>query len=779
MKPGIGLAVELTSQKDLDFIAKHLRNFYGVQKVRVNGPMEIGRVSALLEKFDDLEEVQLLQFGGELADQDLERLSWVDNITLYLMNGREDKILFNEYLGKISALTLIFEVVPGNYEFMENWQKLRSLTLVAPYMQKEAQVAVQACLNLVNLNSFGISLDRVTDLPAAVAGMPELKKLTIIDNLSWLSERFIDNLPVLHTNLEIAEGENVRYLDLYYKALDAELMPFEKDHLASIFPNSRFAPLMNEMGDSSELSAFADFVPLQHTEFENASFLSDADKFLSESRWNEFHFEGSNEEDRVYYLPGDVVLMVPRNAMSGTNDSQWHGKYSLHIKMLKDPAGFFVNPVNLNFDSAGRNYELSPAFVFDIAADHALEPLQVRDGYFLRLDFLSRTDSALRFYAWENRKKKWENFYDYDYIFDDTKIQPLDFYNFYAGKKTAREIYAADHTSPERRFERMGYFQMLEPGQNKLFLEKYAGYFVMPVEKKTDDSKTYTLRRGRNLVGIKKEYVNKDEEPGVIKFRIFDKSKMLFPELKAFSNYVFAVEKNLSSREFSNHFIRGAVYSDVRILQEAGRYYLELKTQEGYWKMELRTGDNKKGNRSQKNFNKKFVKYQKTRNARLAAMVRWMSETELKNIGQERVKVLVNPSQNKGKVAGNIRIRSTGVFSWAMPVDVTDTFGLILKPTDAGGIPLNVKRLVVAHNWPFSYRTFGPADNFNMDVDPGRLQYIAVLDAKNRVYYFNREMFKLKKVQANSLVYLPMQELSRPIGGAAELEKILGLNLKR
>jgi hypothetical protein len=109
---GLTLAIEIKNEKDLSYVQSNLWRFYGVQRVRIDGEIDIKRVAAVLELLDDVQDVQLIKFTGELGEDELSKLEWVENVTLYLRNGKEDQILMNDNLGNLNGLTLIFEVVP-------------------------------------------------------------------------------------------------------------------------------------------------------------------------------------------------------------------------------------------------------------------------------------------------------------------------------------------------------------------------------------------------------------------------------------------------------------------------------------------------------------------------------------------------------------------------------------------------------------------------------------------------------------------------------------------
>ncbi|MBL7813139.1 MAG: hypothetical protein JNL57_13035 [Bacteroidetes bacterium] len=781
---GITLNLEINEQKDLDFIRKNLKRFYGVQHVRVNGNVDISKVAGTLSLLDEVEDVQLLKFTGELTDDDLEKLEWVSNITLFLRNGKEDQILLNNYLGKLPGLTLIFEVVPEDYQFMAGWTKVRELTLVAPYVAKEIPAAISAAAVLPGLQSFGISTDKLTDLPPSVKSIQGLKKLVIIDNLSWMSEKYLEDLSVLHKNLEYQYQNGYRYLDFTYKATDAELTQWEHEHLLSLFPASRFAPLMSAGGDSGITASFADFVKIFPPKEPAFSQVAGQKSLLPEFKDGEYRFAGNNEQDRIYYLGTDAAVLIPKGCMEVAGDSLWNGSYSLRIQWLNQPREMFSRGYSLQFDSSGIAYDLAPQGLFELSAAAGNMPLQIKDGYFVKFVFLSQADTVSRFYAYSKNKGRWMHFYDYDYNFDDSKIKPIDFHGFYSNKHTATEVLSADQTHAAQRFETEGYFYSLPPGVNRQSLESWKGFYVSPVADRAPKAGAYTLRRGRNLIGIKREYADKRSEKGIIRFQIFDKTANLFPELKALENYALEIRTAMNSRDFTAHFIRGAVYSDVRIVQEGAHWFLDLRTETGYWRLQLLQPYEKykkksrKGRAQQQEFLRRMKQYFAIVEEKNAAAEGWEREfLESTSANNKRV-LFYGQIKPRGTAVREFRVRSTGLFAWAVPVLQPDSFNLTLKMTDAGGIPLDVKRAWIAHSSPFSYQTFGAADVYFGRIQPAKLQYIACVDSKNRVYVMNASTFKTAGASGNSFIYLPLTEIPHAVKSAQELDTLLGIKNK-
>jgi len=771
-------AVEITQQKDLDFIKSNLDKFYGIQRMRISGVVDVSRVCDVLPLLDDLDEVQLLKFSGTLNDEDVEHLTWVNQISIFLKNGREDQILFNDRLGKLNRLTLIFEVVPDNYDFMQDW-KVRGLRLIAPFVKKELPAAITAAVRIRGLKEFGISVDAITDLPAGVSAISGLEKLTITDNLSWLSEKYPDDLPVLRQRIEIEQINRLRNISLMYQAQEAVMMPWEMKHIVSLFPNARLAPWANLSGDTTLLGQFSDFIPCSPNE--TARLLKYANTgFLTRLDAGTYLFVGDNQQDRVFYLNAEAALLVPKGAIETLEGKSIDKDYQLQCILQNKPSRFMCDGFPLNYDSAGRSYNLAPGVVFHVRALFNNKELRLKAGYSMRLMFLSRTDTAHRFYAFNSSQKKWQHFYDYDYDFDDSKNKPIDYLAFYAGKKTAAEVYPSDKNSLESRFETEGYYYLLEPGVNKVSLTNFVGYWLAPVKDGVPAMGAYNLRRGRGLVGLRKEYIDKKKEKNIIRFTIFDKTETLFPELKPLQNYPLEIESSMDAREFGALFIRGAVYSDIRYSNSGDDWFMDLRTETGYWRFTLLQPGYKikkasaKSRAKQTEFLSRMARYSEIRQKKEQALLAYHAQYKEAGIQQAKRMLMYGHVKPRGQSAYSFDIRSTGTFAWAAPVAVSDTGRVDVKITNKEGIPIDVKQAWVAHYKPFNYRWYGVADVYAMNIAPATLAYIAAKDQAGRMYYLSPEKYRALGIKSNSLVFLPMEEVPRQIQNLKELETLIG-----
>jgi hypothetical protein len=772
------LAIEINDNKDLDLIRSNIKRFYGTQKIRINGSVDISKAAAVVALLDDLDELQLLQFNGTLNGDDIEHLSWVNNVTLWVKGGSENQLLLNSELGKLNRLTLIFDEVPDNYEFFMGW-KVRGLRLIAPFVKSELPAAIRAAKALPQLKEFGISADAINDLPADLGGMSKLETLIITDNLSWMTEKYPDDLPVTRQILAFSQNGFTRKMALIYQAQDPVIAPWEMKHLAGLFPQAQFGPWENASGDTSLIGQFSDFVRLNKNESQNPG--SFANPVISSLNDGCFQFEGNNDKDRVFYLQSEAALLIPAGAIETMDGKTVVGEYRLDCSLANKPARHVASGFPLNYDSAGRVYLLSPGVVFHCKASQQQQILRIKEGFTVKLIFLSNTDTLLRFYAFNNRKKRWQHFYDYDYDFDDTKNKAIDYYTFYAGKKTGIELYPSDSRSLDYRFQTEGYHYLLEPGMNKVSVEPYNGFYVAPVINRAPKMGAYTLRMGRSLVGLRKELVDKKNEKNIIRFSVYDKTETLFPELKPLFQYPLEIESNMDSRAFGASFIRGAVYQDIRFEQEGSKWFMDLRTESGYWRFALLQPQDKvkkqtsKTRVRQQEFNTKMARYLEIRTKKEAAFAQFHAQYREAGLQQAKRVLMYGQVKPKGQSVYSFTMRSFGSFAWAKPMLKTDTGTVNVKFTTKEGIPIDVKQAWLAHYRPFCYQYFGATDVYDFNIVPNSLAYIIARDHQGRSYYINPEKYKARGIKSNSLIYLPVEEIPKQLQNSKELETIMGI----
>jgi hypothetical protein len=249
--PGYSLYVEVTTPADLDYISTHLSAFAQTLRIRIAADVDIAKVAAVVGRLDNLEEAVLQKYQGILSDEDLSQLEWLHSLVLYVPDGKENALLLNKNWSRIPGVTLVFQTVPDDYSFFNDWRSCKRIGLIAPFNQQEAALALDAVVsNLPNVEELGISLDRLYHLPVAAKSLSKLRRLNLIDNASWVMEKDVTMLGDMSIQVGFYEKKRVltkrngaseevseiHPISLHYMTSDPVLLASEQKFLSDYFP---------------------------------------------------------------------------------------------------------------------------------------------------------------------------------------------------------------------------------------------------------------------------------------------------------------------------------------------------------------------------------------------------------------------------------------------------------------------------------------------------------------------------------------------------------------
>lgn len=810
--PGYSLYVEVTSPADLDYLSTHLSAFAQVQRIRVAAEVDVARVAQVLGRLDNLEEAVLQRFQGILSDEDLSQLEWLHSLVLHVPDGKEDALLMNKNWSLIQGVTLVFQTVPDDYSFFKEWRTCKRIGLVAPYNQKEAGLAVDAVKNyLPNVEELSLSLDRLYHLPPATKSLMKLKRLILVDNASWMAEKditvlgdmsiqvgFYENKRVMTKRNGATEEQSVIHpISLHYLSSDPNLLAAEQRFLAAYFPVLVAADQGEAMSDPSveRYNDFAVSIPLTPLQGRSRFPKPITEPLLQDFADGWYEFEGNNGEDRLYAADGVVVVMIPKGCMVNAEGKDWLGSYQLRLKVMNDAQRQLAYAPPLTLDSSGKSFVLSAPLVLDIEAFSGREVLKVKDGYFIEVRFAGSPDYNARFYAWDSQKKKWRNFYDYDYDFPDENKAAIDFYQFYSGRKTATVQTTVSRVGLSERISTQGYNYLLNPDESKQALSKFSEFYVARVGDKAMNDQQFVLRRGRGVVGVRKYQGKELAEKGVFEMVVYDKTELLFPELKPLRDYPLAFRTEWEKKAVMDEFFRLHKFWDVDFYQSGNQVAILLRSAEGLWQIELlqpktRWASNpKKASREQVKFEKLIrqviaLKAQKNHAFDVFQNQQWQQEYQ-----RTSLVALETAGLPKGMVRNDFKIRSLGRFAWASPHAPDSVLSLNVVVADQGQAPIDVAQWVMGLKKPDCVQVFTVAPQLGMGAqqtrefpllfDPTRVSFFAAKDTEGRIYTLSGDAFRKLEIKTNSLMYLPLQIAPEQQYNDESLRQLLNLPKKK
>lgn len=768
----------LKNEQDVQFLLRNYRRLYGTIAIRVNGRVSLNSLANAVSRLDELLELDLRDWDGNFNKDVMDQLSQVEELSLYLSDKRARLAEQLPALGRYRSVRLQFESAPDSLGFMSALEGVPSLQFIAPFSAAEAGTIMRTALSrLQTMRKLSISLNRIEDLPAPASLYANLEELVIIDNLSWMSNNGWDELRSDRFALTYQPKPGmVRRLNVSYLSDDVDLYPEDWAYLKKLFPAMTQGAYTFSTDTGIKKGTLSPFPAQAKPAFAHAR---SYDALFPEMEPRRSVFELDPGEDYILYTRLGNAVMIPSNSLEYVNGNAVRGRVQFSIREFLRTEEQTAHGAPTFYDSARQRFFLKQRYVVELAALAGNQPLRLKEGNFIRIYAGLNTDSSDRFYAFDDQKNKWEHYYDYDYRFDDSKLRAIDFYSWFRDTSVNRK-FAMDKSSLESRFLSSDYFYSLPPEYNEGWLLGNQGYYNRFTEiKPAPETPFVYLKRGKPLATIQKSYVDRTKEQGVIKFIISDKSGgMLFPELKAFSSYVFCYTGPLTSKEFSQQFIFRRKFCDVRVELDNGLPVVLMKSEEGYVRIPVDMDYSAVGNsqRARAEFQNVYTRYRRLLTQRLSAFDKVQATEYTAQIRTHEAKRLALSGKTRDT---ELRLRSLGVFSWGAPETPQDSLHLLVKFTDAGGMPVDAKSAFLLLKNPYARYTLPRAETFELNYRPDRFVMMGCQDFKGNVFIINHERIGLLELKSNSLVYIPATEVARPLRTRKEYLRILGINERK
>jgi hypothetical protein len=775
----------IQSESDIDLLSKHFRKLYGAVGIRVNGRVNIIRLADVVVRYDELLEIDLVDWDGELTREVCDRFWQVEEFRIFLSHKRVDAMKQQPVFDKFSAVTLHFESGPDTHEREDYFSLIRSLKncrrawIVGPFRAPDVQEIVKILADMPHITQLGLSLDKFSDLPAATRKLPGLRELTLIDNLSWMANKGWEDLMAERYSLNFQDDSaRKRSLNLVYLSDRVELYPDDWAHIYRIFPNNIVADYQPET-DSSGLAQqhvipFPERYRPKFAHHKNYTALFPE----MEPRRNVYEIDPT-ANNILYTLAGNAVL-IPSNSLERADGKLPEGKIWFSVREFQKPDELLAHGAPTVWDSARETWYLTQRYLTELSATWDNQPLQLKAGNFIKIHARTNSDSSDRFYALDEKTGRWKHYYDYDYDFDDAQIRVIDFYSWFKDS-SARRHYAADRSNLAARFLSGDHYHTLPYGTNEAWILPERGDFVAYTEEKPASGVlALNLKRGKSLVAVQKAYVDRNLEKGVVKFNLLDRTEgKLFPELKAFKGYTFNYTGGLNSKAFSQQYIFHRKFFDIRVELEGGSPVVVLKCEEGFVRIPADLNYHPKGNsdKARKDFQNRYARYRRLLLAKQKTFDQHRESEYRARIAEYEARRTAIGKPTHTEI--EMRVRSLGVFTWGHPEMRNDSMHLLVKFTDGGGLPVDVKQAFLLLKNPFTVCVYPKSETFDIRYRPDRFVSMGCQDYNGNVYVINHDRIGMLELKSNSLVYLPANLVARPVRNRKEFLKILGIQERK
>jgi hypothetical protein len=326
-------------------------------------------------------------------------------------------------------------------------------------------------------------------------------------------------------------------------------------------------------------------------------------------------------------------------------------------------------------------------------------------------------------------------------------------------------------------------------------LAKFSEFYVARVGDKAQNEQQFVLRRGRSTVGVRKFQGKEASEKGVFEMVLYDKTEMLFPELKPLRDYPLAFRTQWEKKAVMDEFFRLHKFWDVDFYQSGSQFVVMLRSAEGLWQIELlqprvRWASNpKKASREQVKFEKLMRQAMSLRAQKSHAFDVYQDQQWQKEYMKTSTLALDVAGLPKGMVRGDFKIRSLGRFAWASPQSTDSVISINVVIADQGQAPIDVSQWVLGLRKPDAVQVFQVSKQgmaagmqtreFALSLDPARVTFFAAKDTEGRIYTLSGDAFRKLEIKTNSLLYLPLQQAPEQQYTDESLRVLLNLPKKK
>lgn len=755
----------LDNEKDIQHFVTHVRDFNYIEALKVGQTGHLNRVLSVIGQCYGIKELNLIDYRGDFDEHTFDSATEIETLHITISEEKLDQLKHLQKLPKLNTLYIYILGKPEQLEPIRLLPQVRELHIIGDFLPKDLSTIVELVRNQRLLSIFGLSLDRITDLPAGIAKYKMLSKLVLYDNLSVFTNKGIDDLG--------EEKLGILY-DLYTDAINAvsisylsnsgSLSDFEVEFLQNLYKGEIVQQPINEQIEQVAEDGFT--IPFKKEFLPDYPKGSEFNSPYTSIRPNEEQFVIDPTQNSILYSQTGMKITIAANSFINEQGEIIKDRVYIKLMQINTPqeilfAGLSMNQSQLQFNNR---------FTFNLQATAEKSNAKLKEGYQIKVSMPVAKDSAqAHFYDYESNT--WQNLDFYYQVFENN-FEPIDFYKI-DNAAGSNHIYLFDTSSFHTRFESShALFLNDRDNNNQLIFKKKAFYSDLDrTWTKTYNSNGkldgYKIKKGKSLVKIQK-VIPKVRNRSRQYFKLIDRSGInLFSELKALKSINFNVAVNPDNKkEFNDNFIKNIKYVDIRVRYDKGKEYCEimLKTTDGYRKIKAfvtDTEDKELLKKQLKKFEKAYGKYTKVLQKRQHEFDVLNNERydEYKTYCGDRIKNLMKNGQYP-----ELKIHQLGTFGFFYNCTPEFNTGLIAQYTDLRGLPIDIKDIYMIDS---RYNTLFRIHVGNLSLDPANCAYIIATDYSGNLYYANKDDILSSNLSNNSLTYIKLKKVPSNITSIA------------
>ncbi len=751
--------LSIIGSKDAEAFVKHATEYNFINGLKIENAVDLASVLNKTKSFFELNELNLKNYSGEFTVHTFDSCAEVEILHLTLDESKLGQLNALQALPKLQTLYLYIHGKPESLSELKLIPKVKELHIVGDFLPKTLFDMIAQINGNMNLRTFGVSVDRITDLPANLSSLRFLGDLIVYDNLSVFSNGGIEDLTEEKLTLnfkmsyDVMSGVAIHYLSAGNDLAAFETAYFEKLYKGEVYTEIK-EPLLGEEVEGGERF----FIPFRK-EF-NPTYTSPTEFHypFNDIKPKEEIFKIDPTKNGIITTRSGLRLVIAQNSFSALNSENVTEPIYVKISELISTSDLMFGGVHLK---AGQQY-FNSKYLINVQATTATSEVSLKPNYQIKAILPVAKDSSMP-YFYDYESNTWQDLNLYNSVFSST-VEPIDFYKI-ENQNQAINYVLFDTASFQTRFGNQANFYLNDRLNDQQILFENKGFYTNPDRNWTRDYnksgalKGIRIKKGKSLVKLQKVTPKKRNKERQY-FKLTDKTEQqIYTELKCFRNINFNVKTNPENkRELTENFIKDYKYQDVRVTYKPGQttVIILLKFADGYKKLEAFISDaedDKTLKKQIKKFGNAYKKYQHV----LAQRSKSFDENNaLRHIEYQQYigdKVKENEKSNN---VSEIRLNQLGSFSLFQLKPVDFNTNLIVQYTDETGLPIDVKELFMVDS---RYQTVLELDFKNMAISPATCQLIFATDYNGDIYFANKNDIAAANLTNNSLTYIKLNKI--------------------
>ncbi len=744
--------LELQNEKDIEEFLTHAEKYNFISALKICNTNKLRDINQKLNSFYDLSELNLLQYNGDFSATNFDSCKQIEKL---LIKINESKLVQIDAINNLPKLNCLYLYINGKVENTTDFKfipNIKEVHIIGDFLPLELQKMVALLKPKINIQTLGLSVDRITDLPKDITKLYYLSTLVLYDNLSLATTESIEELNSYTTAIKFNIDFDLQSIvQVKYLATSA-MSNYELNYIEKLYNGEIFGDKLEneETKNHDSLLAFRkafspDYLPTSEFNFITPSIKPKEEIFAIDA----------NENSTIISETG-LKLSIAKNSFTTINGELINGM--VYIKIMQIPRA--IDALFCGFNFKLGNHNIANQYLYNIQASTDKSEAILKPSMQIKTLLPIAKDSTCLEYYFDYESNSWQDLTLYNSVFSN-EFTPIDFYKLDKSNDT-KKSYLFDSTSFENRLYYAENFFLNDKNTNtQLIFNKNKFY--------TDLDRTWTkaynqdgkkngarIKRGKGLIKIQK-VTPKNRNTTCQYFKVIDKTeKKVFAELNAFKAINFNVKiNNENKKELTEKYITNKKYSDVRITYTQGKQTctILLKVENGLQEIEANitdTEDKKTIKKQISKFYKAYKKYSIILEKRANSFEKNNAErnTEYEKYLADKIEIL-----EKNKQQTELKIHQLGTFGIIKLQEHNFTTNLIVNYTDERGVPIDIKTIYMLDE---RYTTPIKISKENLAINPATFQLIVATDYNGNLFYANKSNIAGMNFSNNSYTYIKL-----------------------